>query len=137
VHKYISVGQSCPKAVRIDSPEVMLPAVDEGNRHLIAVLSLELRITIDVALFVGVSGLSADSLDDLNHLFAQMATWPGQHHNPRLFVTRSSRHRSAPGHTFGIGIEQAVPQDSLLDLAGDASRQLGDQPDGARPFELG
>jgi hypothetical protein len=66
----------------IDPPEVVLGPVHEGDRDLLAISTDEFGVGIHVAGGVGVPGLRADRGHQLDRLIAEVATRPGQHHNP-------------------------------------------------------
>jgi hypothetical protein len=77
LYEVVSVGcQRGTKAGLVDPPEIVLLAVNERDRDLLAVLALEVRVGPDAALFPGDPELGADAGDHVASLIAEMAAGP-------------------------------------------------------------
>ena len=70
-------GEGAAQALLVDPPEVVLAAVDEGDRDLLAVGVHQLGRGGDVDLVVRRADLGADPLDDLAGVVAQVAAGLG------------------------------------------------------------
>src|SRR4051794_13236903 len=80
--------QRSTQASLVPPPEVVLPAVDESHRDLLAVPLLQGRVVEDGDLLVGLPQVGADPLDHRTGVVAEMA--------PRLGVEENAAHSSRP-----------------------------------------
>ena len=61
------------ETMRVDTPEVVLPAVDERHRYLVGEALLQYRVGVDVDLHEGLPQLGTDGCDDGPRLVAEVA----------------------------------------------------------------
>src|SRR6478735_6096408 len=66
-------AQGRAQPVLVDAPEVVLPAVDEGHRDVLAEAVRQVVVGGDVVLLEGLPQVGADALDDHAGVVAQVA----------------------------------------------------------------
>jgi len=76
-----------PQPVDVDGEVGVLLAVEEHDRHPVAVLGLQLRVRVDVDRVRLQAGLRADPLEGLGGRGAEVAAGPGEQSQPRGRLT--------------------------------------------------
>ena len=120
--------QRSPQPDRVDPPEVVLTAVDEGHGDLLAVAGEQVGVRGDVDLLPALSQLGADRLHDLPGVVAEVAPRLGRRAAP---VGRRSS-RAASLEDPGCATADALPEPAAGDLAGHGARQRRPPPRPAR-----
>src|SRR5215213_3160643 len=115
-----STGEGRPEAGRVDPPVVVLPAVDEGHRHLVAETPLEVGVSRDGDLGVRLPQLGTHLLDQRASVIAEIALRTavegdaGGHSNSPS-ARRRSRPRRRPFCTLPVTVIGSSPTTVIRD----------------------